>query len=520
MKKILLISTFFICFYSYGQISIGGKPYSFKNQIKAVKIVENQTPRIEFQKLDFEKLINEDERRESLGPYRYGKVMKVSYDWNNCGKWIELENGDRIWKLEIYCPMAKSINLSYDRFFLPEGGVLYIYDKDKSKIIGGFTNKNSQGTEGKPSGYATGVLFSDKIILEYYEPSEVRDIGIISVSKVVYGYKKINSTLATSTGSSLCTVDINCSPEGDAWQKEKSSVALVLSNGGVFTGSLINNTSEDGTPYFLTAHHALVPNGHDAITNPDAFDYVFWWEYETTTCGGSNYSHKETVGATVIANDSPSDFALLKLKETPYDLSPPINAFFNGWDRQVPYGSGVSIHHPQWNPKKISTDNTGPTSSGNYWKVNWNETFNGTSIQYNGSSGAPLYNTFRNKRLVGQLYGTITSSCEYQNSYFGKLSLSWNNNTTEPRRRLKDWLDSNNIGDLGIDGTFCEGTNTKYINNTMFNANADIFGCSIQMQNIYIYNGADVYFHAADDIEIVSEFEVTFGSSVQIGQTH
>jgi hypothetical protein len=62
-------------------------------------------------------------------------------------------------------------------------------------------------------------------------------------------------------------------------------------------------------------------------------------------------------------------------------------------------------------------------------------------------------------------------------------------------------------------------TDTKYINNTMFNTNADVFGCSIQMQNIYIYNGADVYFHAADDIEIVREFEVTNGSSVQIGQT-
>lgn len=518
MKKILIISTFFVCFYSNGQINIGGKPYSFENQIKAVKVIENQTPKIEFPKLDFEKLIKEDEHRESFEPYRYGKVMKVAYDWNNSGKWIELENGNRIWKLEICCPEAKSINLSYDKFWLPQGGVLYIYDKDKSKIIGGLTNRNSQGTEEKPSGYATGVIFNDKIILEYYEPSEVRDKGIISLSKIVYGYKEINPTVAASTGSSLCTVDINCSPEGDDWQDEKTSVALVVSNGGVFTGSLINNTNEDGTPYFLTAHHALVPNGNDAITNPDAFDYVFWWEYETTTCGGYNYSHSETVGATVIANDSPSDFALLELKETPYDLSPPIQAFFNGWDRQIPYGDGVCIHHPQWNPKKISTDETNPTSSSNYWRVNWNETTNGTSIVYNGSSGAPLYNVFRNKRVVGQLYGAITQSCDYQNAFFGKFHVSWNNNPNEPRRRLKDWLDPNNTNPQGIDGTFCSGTYIKYINNKNYYSDADVFGCSIEIQNVSVGNSAVVNFHAANDIVIINSFEVVLGSEVQIGQ--
>ncbi len=518
MKKLLIISALFIGFYSYGQINIGGKPYSFKNQIKAVKVVENQTPIIEFPKLDFEKLIKEDEHRESFGPYRYGKVMKVAYDWNNSGKWIELENGDRIWKLEIHCPLAKSINLSYDKFWLPEGGILYVYDEDNSKIIGGLTNRNSQGTEEKPSGYATGLLFNENIVLEYYEPAEVRDKGIISISKIIYGYKEIHPTMATSMGSNLCTVDINCSPEGDDWQDEKTSVALVVSNGGVFTGSLMNNTSEDGTPYFLTAHHAVVANGHDAITNPDAYDYVFWWEYEMSTCSGSNYSHRETVGADVIANDSPTDFALLKLKETPYDLSPPIQAFYNGWDRQVPYGAGVCIHHPQWNPKKISTDNTQPTSSGNYWKVNWNETTNGTSITYHGSSGAPLYNRFRNSRVVGQQMGIEGTNCDYQNSYFGKFHISWNNNPNDSRRRLKDWLDPNSTNPQGIDGTYCSETNIKYITNKNYNSDSDVFGCSLEMQNVTVENNATVNFHAANDIVIHSSFEVTLGSEVQIGQ--
>ena len=422
MKKIFsIICTLSIFTNSYCQINIGGKPYSFKHQVVAKNVIQNETACVNLAILDFKKLKEEDLVNDSQGkPFRYGIPIKVNYDWSNSGEWIELENGDRIWRLAIYCPSAKSINLTYDKFWLPKGGLLYLYDNNNESFIGGFNNKNNQGTRENPSRYATGIILSDKITLEYYEPKNVRSEGIISISKIIYGYEEIRSLEA-----SLCTVDINCSPEGDNWQDEKKSVALILMNGYLCTGSLMKNTHNNGIPYFLTANHCIETNNLDAILDPDASDFIFWWNYENQTCNGSYHPYTQTVGATIMANNSPTDFALLKLNESPYDLSPVIQAYFNGWDRQNQYYGSVGIHHPLFNPKKISMDEHLPGTSGTYfWKVVWDATTNGSSIVYEGSSGSPLFSV-NTGRVIGQLYGS-SGDCDYQSSLYGKFSLSWN----------------------------------------------------------------------------------------------
>lgn len=519
MKPIILtLWISFFCFYSYSQINIGGKPYSFKNQIKAKSITKNENPNIELAELDFDRLKEEDKLNETKSkPFRYGKAIKVAYDWNNSGEWIELENGDRIWNLTIHCPSAKSINLTYDKFWLPEGGLLYLYDKDKTTIIGGLNKRNNRGTKERPLKYATGLIFSTEITLEYYEPKDVRGEGIISISNIVYGYQDVNSLAAD-----LCTVNINCSPEGDNWQDEKTSVALVLGNIGTinygqFTGSLMNNTRGDGTPYFLTANHCLDNTNIDAISNPDASDFLFCWKYECSDCQCSsytNYTDYTTVGATVVANNADTDFALFRLMESPYDLSPQIQAYYNGWDRQTTYHGTVCILHPQFQPKKISIDNHQPTSGGSlnyYWKVQWDYTNNGYSILYGGSSGAPLYNN--SGRVIGQHRGSENYSCMGEPCTFGKIGISWNNGT-EARRRLRDWLDPDNSNVNYLDGTYCTGT--RNITDTNFDVDNIIYGCTINLQNVVVRNEANVIFNIANDIVINGMFEVTLGSTIEV----
>ena len=39
----------------------------------------------------------------------------------DAGYWHTLENGDRLCQLTIVCPKALSINLLYDKFWLPDG---------------------------------------------------------------------------------------------------------------------------------------------------------------------------------------------------------------------------------------------------------------------------------------------------------------------------------------------------------------------------------------------------------------
>ncbi len=502
-----------ICLYSEGQINIGGEPYSFKHDLKATRIHKNKTSRIVLNKLNFQKLKQEDRINDSLGkPFRYGKAIDVAYDLNNSGEWLELENGDRIWKLSIRCPSAKSINVSYDKFWLPNGGLLYLYNADKTSHIGGFNKKNNKGTRSNALGFATGLIFSDEIVLEYYEPKEAKGEGVISISKIIYGYKDIRKKQEVAFGDATCSVNINCSPEGDNWQDEKTSVAKILMNGYGCTGSLINNTRENGIPYFLTADHCIETNDLDAISDPDASDFIFWWNYESSGCSnGSDFTPPSTVGATVVSNDDPSDFALLRLLESPYDLSPQIQVYFNGWDKQTPSGSSVGIHHPSGDIKKISTDNDSPSSSGNVWHVHWDSTTNGNSILYGGSSGSPLYNS--QSRVIGQAWYVYGFNCSSQTAGYGKFGVSWNNGSEE-RRRLREWLDPDNLGVNFLNGTYCTGT--EYITNTNFDADTTVNGCTINMQNVKVRNGANVTFDAVNDVIINGEFEVELVTEIEI----
>src|SRR3972149_3165521 len=106
-KKYIFIFLLCINNYLHGQINIGGKPYSFEKKIIAKKVEINKTPKINIPKLDIDKLKKEDRINDSLGkPFRYGYVIDVNYDLDNSGEWIILENGDRIWKLSVYCPLT------------------------------------------------------------------------------------------------------------------------------------------------------------------------------------------------------------------------------------------------------------------------------------------------------------------------------------------------------------------------------------------------------------------------------
>ncbi len=66
------------------------------------------------------------------------------------------------------------------------------------------------------------------------------------------------------------------------------------------TGSLVNNTSRDGTPYFLTADHCLDQDNLDAQGNTNASQYMFYWNYERPGC--NNGGAQTADGATALRN--------------------------------------------------------------------------------------------------------------------------------------------------------------------------------------------------------------------------
>jgi len=522
MKKIILI--IFILFLSssiiYGQITTEEEPISFGRSIPALTI--NETTQKNLPPLEMNVIEQEDKEDEANGiPPRFGFPHEVNYNLNNSGEWVVLSNGDKIWRLSISCPGALSINLLYDQFWLPDGAKFFIYTPDCNFSIGAMTSENNNGEKNNIQGFATEIMYGDQIILEYYLPEEVREMGIISIAYIVHGYRYIVPCIEGGFECSKpCHNNINC-PQAAGWDLEKNAIALIVSSGHrICTGALINTTANDYRPYLLTANHCL------ANVSPQAYHNISWWtfywHYESPGCIATTdpglKKRYATSGGEVLAYNSVSDFALIKLNEDPRNKNN-VTPFYLGWDRSENHGTGgVGIHHPKGDIKKISFANQiqnhqnsihwegGAISLPNtHWKVNF---IDGTTE--GGSSGSPFINNER--KVIGQLHGGDTT-CAPVTKYYGKLSVSWDYNDSI-QRQLKHWLDPNQTGAITLNGTFeCDGNVT--INNKTYNSNlGTTIGCVITITNTTFNNGATGKYYAQNKIVINPGTIVNAGANI------
>lgn len=471
----------------FGQISVGGEPHSLSNTLPS------------YYKATMMPSINMVKAKASSADNEFGFAHDVSLSIDNSGVWTELSSGDRIWRLNIHAPKATSINLVYSDFWLPEGASLYLYNLDYTQIIGGFTNANNKGSRSDWTRFGTGLISGENITLEYYEPANVTGEGQIEIDKVIHGHTSPFDTLEKGyKDSESCQINVNC-PEGDDWQVEKTGVAHIVMGGYICSGALLNSHAAEHIPYFLTADHC---SDLDTKDNVDASHWVFYWNYETPSCDNVNFNPKwnapTTTGAILIANNKVSDFALFRLLEDPSFTG----VWYLGWDSNnyASIFSGVGIHHPKGDAKKISIENDvlfpnsntinwvdGNTSAPNmHWKVFFDQ--GGTE---GGSSGSPLFD--QNHRIVGQLHGG-TGSCPddpVNKSYYGKFSVSWTGNgNSSKQRRLKDWLAPECSSNL------YDSSKTYYGENPVVRANKIQSSVTIAQSAFVRYEGEEIKFTA------------------------
>jgi lysyl endopeptidase len=433
MKRLLVLTGFILLLISsvVSQISHDGAPYSFSQSSRLD--IENITMPI----VDVETLIAEDEQRPK-GRLRFGFEMALNVNMSNSGTWANLDNGGVLWQLKITSANAQSINLTYDNFFIPEGGEFFVYSEDESIVFGAYTHENNNEFRT----FATQPIAGDVTILEYYHPNGNDNDVSISIDGVIHGYRSLpglrpNEDIRTA---GACNNNVAC-PEGDPWANEIRSVSRTLTQGWLCSGALVNNTSEDESQYFLTAYHCI----EDLNT---AYS-IFLWNYQASSCTGTWGPTNQTVqGAVVRATSqniySSPDFALLEINTT---LPESYNPYFSGWSRSTDYPQApVGIHHPDGDIKKISFDYEAPFGF-NYhkWNLDWDD-----GVTEPGSSGSPLYD--ENHYLVGDL-STGSSSCSNQggDDQYGKFWRSWNYGDSA-NMRLRDWLDPENL-----DPEFWEG---------------------------------------------------------------
>jgi len=462
------------------QISQGGIPPSSKYDLEKVEIST-----IQLQQPDLENLLREDEfsGKHAL-PMRFAVSVPANIDFSKQATWSDLPNGGKVCRLSLIVPHAQALIVYYQKFRIPKGGQLFLYNHDKWQVIGAFTEL----TNLKGGAFANEMIQGEKLTLEYYQAEGVSELPEFVINEVGYVYRTAEYFFGQRGfgGSGACEVNVNCN-EGQDWQNQKRSVARIIVKQGPSqywcTGSLLNNTRYDNTPYFLTADHCG-PNASVADLN----QWVFYFNYEGPDCedpvSDSAFNSNTMVGATKKARSGgaglESDFKLLLLNESVPESYHP---YFNGWTAwNFSYESGVTIHHPQGDIRKISTYNTSLISAswGNtpntHWKVVWAETDNGYGVTEGGSSGSPIYNN--HYQVIGQLTGGDASCANLTGpDYYGKIAYSWDANSSADSTMLKPWLDPQNTGvhSMGGDYLGLEGENFIETLNVFPNPTTGIF---------------------------------------------
>lgn len=460
MKKITTLLLCVFAFMMQAQDNVFQRPVSWDVNF------EYEAESIDFVGVPFSKLAAEDavnDQNKSI-PWRFGFEFPTNIDPDSHGQYINLDNGDRLWVVNIKSTNAYTINLLFDWFKLSEGATMRVYSDDKTDVSKLFTHEFNNDAQ------MLGIwpVASDNVWVELYEPKEEIGKSRLEIGSVVHGYRSLGSSdfAKALNDSGPCNHDVNCDitpPGSDPFNlnqvkediKKAAGMVVVGSGTGICSGALVNNTNNDGTPYFLTANHCL-----GSTTTQWAFR--FNWRSTVNRCASFNGSISGTFnqtanGAQLLMSSSQSDTALLRITDTNFFNNNP-DVVWAGWDRSTTATPALTfgVHHPSGDIQKVCRDDNPPArittgfngdADARMWLINNNTGGWELGVTEPGSSGSPLFNQLG--QIVGVLSGgSAACSGTTDNGGFdiyGRFGVGWNFGTNSSSR-LSDWLDPTNSG--------------------------------------------------------------------------
>jgi lysyl endopeptidase len=284
----------------------------------------------------------------------------------------------------------------------------------------------------------TPVVDGDEVTLEISLPpgalADALDVSVPRLSHLQVRADDLNTTAKIGQAGS-CEVDVNCVADSD--NSSRATARMIFTAGGssyLCTGTLLNDSSSSGTPYFLSANHCIP-------SQTVASSLITYWFYRSTTCNSGILDSSFRVlhsGATLLYASADTDTSFMRLNG-----APPAGAVFAGWSLDAPaFGTEVAgVHHPEGDLQKYSqgavsafancssvdaTDSFScsqtSASFGNFVNTSWRS---GTTEA--GSSGSGLFAAGSgNRYLIGQLYGG-SASCFFRDgtSWYGRLDKAY-----------------------------------------------------------------------------------------------
>ena len=324
MKLKLLLLVLCISMISYAQIIPEDvKPPSWTVSHDFTEVNPFKLPSFDLKSLQDEDLINDKDKSK---PWRFGHELYGDHNFNEVGEWTTLPNGDKIWRMAYTSKDALTLNFYFDVFWIPEGAKLYVYNDEKNDLLRPFTHHNNNPEEV----LGTWLVNGNKAWIEYYQPANVVGQAKLTVGSVIHGYRTAESYQKGLNDSGACNHDVDCDitpPGADPFNLDtvkdnikKASAMLVSGNTGFCSGTLINNTNNDGTLYFMTANHC---GGGEA-----GWAFRFNWRSPNPSCGtftnSTNGSFNQTVSGSILrASSSQSDMELVEITDASFASNTP-----------------------------------------------------------------------------------------------------------------------------------------------------------------------------------------------------
>nr|WP_315243268.1 trypsin-like peptidase domain-containing protein [uncultured Albidiferax sp.] len=373
-------------------------------------------------------------------------------------QWQTTAAGGRVAAISIDSGLAVGLRLGVLVKSLPASATLRVYAQGAGKaytmaaqdVLDTLARNRAAGdTSEAARTYWAPMVEGTEATLEIELPAQVATAGVeIAIPRVSHLFTsprsdaKAGSVAKAAVGS--CEVDTACSP---SYATESNAVALMsfVKSGIAYqcTGTLVNDATGSGTPYFLGANHCI-------STQTAASTLETWWFWRASTCGGAAVDPNYTTrigGATLLYASASTDTSFMRLADTP-----PTGAVFAGWSAAAPAlgNTAASLHYPQGSVQSISTGVINAfyncsllsessleitCSTSNQANSNFVNTLFSSGSTERGSSGAPLFATIGSGRyLVGQLYGGSASCSNPSGSNaYGRFDVAYN-------ARLRQWL--------------------------------------------------------------------------------
>ena len=373
-------------------------------------------------------------------------------------KWQKSPSGGQVSALSFASTNAKGLRIGLLISQLPTSATLRYYTQGAPTAyevsgadVQSILIKNAAAGDKSDAGrtYWGPLLESAEMTLEIELPAGVSTSELaVSVPTIMHSFRSSSDIQAQSFADpgKTCNVDVNCiTPRPTV--SNAVSVLYFRKNGIGYTctGTLLNNSENDGTPYLLTANRCI-------STQTEASTLQTNWLYRSPSCNSPNTSSTGFPGsATLLFSSYDTDSTLVKLSANP-GLFITYGLLFAGWDATTSPSLGLTIatiHHPKNDTQRISGG-----SIDKYWTKdaggNWlnsnlaNSTFVGVNLTSGvieeGSTGAGIFkNIATNPQLIGQLWGGVPPSCATQTTsnpqavQFGRFDVAFN-------AGMSDWL--------------------------------------------------------------------------------